>query len=120
MPYERRTIVFLENEVIEALDKFRSALKDVLPAMPIDSVRPVTTPEGISVEAVVRDEVSGDKMPVLVPPEHLAAALMLACRRHKIPLPRWGTKGLKQVGQLIALQIELEDLTKLPAQRRAS
>lgn len=114
MPTEFRRIVFSNEELLDALQAARDMAGGKLPAgrivgcilsaEPSLTARLTVAPDGCGPGEPIGTE-SG--VTVDLDPEFVGAALLLHCRRNKIPIPRNSEKSLQVVGDSLALRISL-------------
>ena len=101
MPTEMRQIAFQHQEVARALLEYDRRRDNKFPA---GNVRTVEIEEDPDIHATVTIEaINGGSTAVKISAETLAAALILFCINHKIPMPVESTKRLQKVGDGVAL-----------------
>lgn len=112
MPSEMRQILFQTPEVAQALIKFHRRIRTPLPAGTV--IRCAAESDESGGAARVRLVIAPDDPEEMAPSKEahqevviegpaLAAALILHCRDHRIPLPANAQKSLQRVGDQVGL-----------------
>ena len=111
MPSELRHIVFRPAEVVEAVEEYLRRLGTPLPSGNVVDCGPVRE-DGFDGKVsfsitIVPDEPLGEarsrtiaegRTEVVIEGPALAAALILFCRSHRIPMPATADKSLQRIG----------------------
>ncbi len=105
MPTEERRIIFSDAEVVSAVQALYQRSKQIFPPGNVWNVT-ISEDNGCQIDCDVVDA-KGRRDRVSVAGESLAAALILHCMLHKIPLPAKAQKGLMIVRGQLALNITL-------------
>lgn len=103
MATEERRIIFTDAEVVAAVQALYQRAKQAFPPGNVWNVT-ISEDNGCQVDCDVVDA-KGRRDRVTVAGERLAAALILYCIQHKVPLPAKATKALVIVQGQLALQI---------------
>jgi hypothetical protein len=102
MPSESRTLTFSNAEVIEALELFSEQAQRPLPE---GGVKRLVFSNEREVKATVEPN-SGDT-PMHFYEHEIAAALILYCNKHGIPVARRAIKSLQVAQDAVVLQLAL-------------
>lgn len=107
MPKETRKLVFSAQEVETAIGVYLDASK--IPARSTH-ILSVALQRGEEVGALLRLSIAlpGAKDELLLGTEQIGAALILYCKKTRVPLPKGGTKSLQRDGPGIAMEITLD------------
>lgn len=105
MPTEERKITFSNIELIDALTLLCRAAKEDFPFHRQANICMTGT---VNLEVTVTDPNGGDSTRVFSNSE-VAVALMMLCRKDKIPLPRRAEKSLEKADSGITLVVKLTD-----------
>ena len=105
---ETRQILFSNSELIRVIKDFDRSRKQVLPPGEITECKLSMDP--ISAKLTF-DTVWTDNKVVVINASSLAAALIYACARKRIPLPRRAEKTLRVVDDRLSLDLSLDILT---------
>ena len=103
MATEERRIIFTDAEVVAAVQALYQRAKQAFPPGNVWNVS-ISEDNGCQVDCDVVDA-KGHRDRVTVAGERLAAALILFCMQHKIPLPARAQKGLVIMQGQLALHI---------------
>jgi len=109
MPTEERRILFSDEEVVTAVKALYQRAKESFPPGNVWNVA-ISEDNGCQIDCDVVDA-KGRRDRVSVAGERLAAALILHCITHKIPLPAKAQKALVIVQGKLALSITLPSPT---------
>jgi hypothetical protein len=93
LPAELRQIAFSATEVIIAVREHRRRTRNPLPTGTIAGFE-MRSDNGIYADMAIADDATGNKTTIRFNDEALAAALILYCIDHKIPMPVKATKSL--------------------------
>jgi hypothetical protein len=93
LPSELRQIAFNATEVLIAVREHRRRIRNPLPTGSITGFE-MRSDEGIYADMTIADDKTGKKATIRINDEALAAALILYCIDHKIPVPVKATKSL--------------------------
>jgi hypothetical protein len=105
MATEERRIIFTDEEVVAAIKALYHRAKEVFPPGNVWNVA-ISEDNGCQIDCdVINAQARRDR--VTVAGERLAAALILHCIQHKIPLPAKAQKALSVVHGKLALNITL-------------
>ena len=106
MPSEIRQIIFSNRELLDAIRQYNAQAKNQLPRGQFILCEPVGGDEvGVLVE--IEDAMTQESKRVTLPGAYVGAALVSACLRGRIPLPRGGKKSLKIVKDGMALHLTM-------------
>ena len=105
MATEERRILFTELEVVAAIQALYQRSKQVFPPGNVWNVA-ISEDNGCQIDCDIVDA-KGRRDRVTVEGERLAAALILHCMQHKIPLPAKAQKSLSIVHGQLALNVIL-------------
>lgn len=106
MPSEIRQIIFNNDELLDAIRQYNAQSKVKLPQGSFNLCQPVEDGEvGALVE--IDDAMSGKTERMILKGSYVAAALVNACLRSRIPLPRNAKKSLRVVKDGMALHLKL-------------
>src|SRR5215469_8054539 len=105
MAIEERRIIFSDTEVVTAVQALYQRSKQTFPPGNVWNVS-ISEDNGCQIDCDVVDA-KGRRDRVSVAGERLAAALILFCIQHKIPLPAKAQKGLVIVQGQLALHISI-------------
>ena len=96
MPLERREIVLIGNELVDAVHAFARAEPGVLPPGEITGATVHSEAEPIAISIKLDGADSGAQgSRVYVPRDQCIPILVRYCTEHNIPLPRAGRKNVK-------------------------
>jgi hypothetical protein len=104
VPLEYRQIVFAPTEVLLAIREHRKRLRNPLPPGSITRFEIGGEPT-VGTELEITDDKTGDRQVIRIEGEALAAALILYCIDHKIPMPVDATKRIVPSEKGLALSI---------------
>jgi hypothetical protein len=96
MPRELRQVVFRPTEVVDAINAYYRHRQKKMPSGNITMFSVTDTPVTVKLEVLGVDDGGPSELQVM--PEELAAALILHCINHHIPLPADADKSLRKVG----------------------
>ena len=116
MPSEMRKMVFTEEELRAALVNYALRTNKKLPNATIDKIQ-LEEKEGISATIIYRHDESEEAKTVVFEETHVAAAIVLFCRAHEIPLPREARKVLVPADNSVAMIVQLDHSNKSPGIR---
>ena len=106
MPSEIRQIIFTNRELMDAIRQYNEQSKIKLPRGQFVVCQPVTDGEiGVMVE--IDDAMNGKSEHMVLKSSYVAAALVNACLRARIPLPRKSKKSLRIVKDGMALHLTM-------------
>jgi hypothetical protein len=112
MPTELRHLLFQPAEVVQAVQEYRRRLGQALPSGAIVSCGPESKGSGEIMSfrltiapdaAAVMKRGESRQQETIIPGPALAAALILYCRDHKIPLAASASKSLQLYGNQVCL-----------------
>jgi hypothetical protein len=101
---ERRQIIFSNDALKDAVQLFRTAYPDRVPHGRIHRVWAVGEPD-LTVHAEIEPSGARRFLETRFGKPEMAAAVILYCRRHKIPLPRSADKFLEVESGCLSLVI---------------
>jgi hypothetical protein len=101
-----RQIVFSATEVIIAIRDHRRRIRDALPTGTIAGFE-MRSDNGIYADMTISDDATGKKTTIRINDEALAAALILYCIDHKIPMPVKASKSLSLGDNELRLTIRI-------------
>ena len=116
MPSEMRKMVFSQDELQAALVNYALRTKRKLPNATIESIH-VEEKNEISVTIVYAPDGTEEAKTVEFEQTHVAAAVILFCRTHEIPLPREARKVLVPVDNSVAMIVQMDHSDKSPGIR---
>jgi hypothetical protein len=93
VPLEYRQIVFASTEVLVAIREHRKRMRTPLPTGSITRFEIGGEP-AVGADVEIADDKTGSRQVIRVEGEALAAALILFCIDHKIPMPVDATKRI--------------------------
>lgn len=117
MPSEMRKMVFSEEELRAALVNYALRTKRKLPNATIEKLR-LEEKEGITVTIIYSHDESEEAKTVVFEETHVAAAVILFCRTHDIPLPREARKVLVPAESSVAMLVQMDHSDKVPGIRQ--
>ena len=113
MPSEVRYLVFSIKELVAAIRDYRRRRSQPLVAGSVIRCNVSTDPE-VSAGIDVRSDADGKVYSVTLRTEELAAALIMYCINHRIPMPAAANKSLQMFGDSIGLVIQLSPAEQSP------
>jgi hypothetical protein len=93
VPLEYRQIVFASTEVLMAIREHRKRMRNPLPPGSIARFE-ISGAPSVGAEVEIADDKTGTREVTRIEGEALAAALILYCIDHKIPMPVDATKRI--------------------------
>jgi len=106
MPSEHREIRFTIEEVIDAVTVLM-VHSGTLPSGGITGLKIIETGGSVAARVSFGAKRDGGSNEMVLPAEHLAAALIAACRTARIPLPKAAEKRLTRQGASLAMHLDL-------------
>ena len=106
MPSEHREIRFTIEEVIDAVTVLM-VHSGTLPTGGISSLKIIEAGGSVAAQVSFGEKKAGKSNEMTLPAEHLAAALIAACRTARIPLPKAAEKRLTRYDNSIAMHLYL-------------
>jgi hypothetical protein len=106
LPAELRLIIFSATEVMVAVRDHRRRIRNPLPTGTVAGFE-MRSDDGIYADLAIADDATGKKTTIRINDEALAAALILYCIDHKIPMPVKATKSLGLIEGQLRLTIRI-------------
>ena len=116
MPAETRKIVFSTAEVQAALVNYALRSDIRLPHSPISNMLIAKGEDGLSATLKYAPSDDGESRDIEFSEPHLAAAIILFCRVHEMPLPRDARKVLLPEDDALAMLMKIEHEDKIMAE----
>jgi hypothetical protein len=111
VPLEYRQIVFASTEVLLAIREHRKRMRTPLPPGSITRFEIGREP-AVGADLEIADDKTGSRQVIRVEGEALAAALILYCIDHKIPMPVDATKRIALSEKGLTLSISAVNATR--------
>jgi hypothetical protein len=107
MPTEMRYIVFTPNEILRSITQYSQRRREPLPRGTVTNLKIEEQPE-IRVVLSITGDTKTVADTVIFQGAELAAALVMYCIEHKIPLPATGArKTLRMIDHQLGLEVSM-------------